>query len=222
MPNLLTDNSSFENSIKNSGLTVVHFCADWAEQCTQINDVLDALAKQSEYSEAKFCKCQAEDLSEISLKYKIEAVPTIILFRSSKVIDRVDGADAAKLTAKVKQHCQNTTTDVPQNGDNKVPQSLEEKLKGLINRHNVMLFMKGDRNNPRCGFSKQTIHILNEIGVEYGTFDILTDEDVRQGLKVFSEWPTYPQLYVKGELIGGLDIIKEMQAAGELLATLKD
>jgi len=83
-----------------------------------------------------------------------------------------------------------------------------------------MVFMKGDRNTPRCGFSKQLIGILNETKIPYETFDILTDEEVRQGLKTYSDWPTYPQVYVKGELIGGLDIIKELLAADELVATL--
>lgn len=80
--------------------------------------------------------------------------------------------------------------------------------------------MKGDRNAPKCGFSKQLILILNETGVTYETFDILTDEEVRQGLKTFSDWPTYPQVYVNGELQGGLDIIKEMKASGELINVL--
>ena len=81
--------------------------------------------------------------------------------------------------------------------------------------------MKGDRNAPRCGFSKQLIAIVDETGLPYETFDILTDEDVRQGLKTYSDWPTYPQVYVKGELVGGLDIIKELIANKELEATLK-
>nr|CAI5828966.1 unnamed protein product [Callosobruchus analis] len=83
-----------------------------------------------------------------------------------------------------------------------------------------MLFMKGDRNAPRCGFSKQIIEILNQLKIHYDTFDILTDEEVRQGLKKYSEWPTYPQLYINGELIGGLDIVKEMTANGELQSML--
>jgi Grx4 family monothiol glutaredoxin len=83
-----------------------------------------------------------------------------------------------------------------------------------------MIFMKGDRNAPRCGFSKQLIQILNECGVAYETFDILSDEEVRQGLKTYSDWPTYPQVYVKGELQGGLDIIKEMKLSGELMGIL--
>lgn len=74
---------------------------------------------------------------------------------------------------------------------------------------------------PRCGFSRQLIDIMNGTGIPYETFDILTDEDVRQGLKTYSNWPTYPQVYVKGSLIGGLDIIKELISLGELEATLR-
>lgn len=83
------------------------------------------------------------------------------------------------------------------------------------------MFMKGDRATPRCGFSRQLVEILNAAGYPYETFDILGDEEVRQGLKTFSNWPTYPQVYVKGQLVGGLDIIKELKENGELPATLQ-
>lgn len=99
---------------------------------------------------------------------------------------------------------------------------LEERLKILVNKSRVMLFMKGDRTGPKCGFSRQAIDMMNKTGIEYETFDILTDEDVRQGLKDFSEYRTYPQLYVSGELVGGLDIMKEMESAGELIDAVKE
>jgi len=99
--------------------------------------------------------------------------------------------------------------------------SLVTRLTTLINKAPVMLFMKGDPAGPKCGFSNQIISILQKAGVAFDTFDILTDEEVRQGLKTLSQWPTYPQLYVKGELIGGLDIVQELQAAGELESALK-
>merc|ERR1712098_129927 len=95
-------------------------------------------------------------------------------------------------------------------------EDLETKLKRLIKAHKCMLFMKGHPDEPKCGFSRQTVAILSGINAEYGTFDILTDDEVRQGLKTFSNWPTYPQLYIDGDLIGGLDIIKEMIENGEL------
>jgi Grx4 family monothiol glutaredoxin len=72
-----------------------------------------------------------------------------------------------------------------------------------------MLFMKGTPSAPQCGFSRQTVSLLREKGVKYGFFNILADDEVRQGLKAFSDWPTFPQLYVEGELVGGLDIVKE-------------
>uniref|UniRef100_A0A2R8N0W3 Thioredoxin domain-containing protein n=1 Tax=Callithrix jacchus TaxID=9483 RepID=A0A2R8N0W3_CALJA len=98
---------------------------------------------------------------------------------------------------------------------------LEERLKVLTNKASVMLFMKGNKQEAKCGFSKQILEILNSTGVEYETFDILEDEEVRQGLKAYSNWPTYPQLYVKGELVGGLDIVKELKENGELLPILR-
>ncbi|XP_056644306.1 glutaredoxin-3 [Diorhabda carinulata] len=205
--------TAFDEAIQNSSLSVVHFQADWADQCAQVNELLDALASQQTYSSIKFFSCPAEDLSEVSVKYKIEAVPTVILFKSGKAIEVINGADTAKITELVKKH--NNAS-----GDDKGV-SLEERLKALINKSKVMLFMKGDRDVPRCGFSKKMIEILNDTKVPYETFDILTDEEVRQGLKTYSEWPTYPQLYVNGELIGGLDIIKEMVESGDLETTLK-
>ena len=78
-----------------------------------------------------------------------------------------------------------------------------------------MLFMKGNPAAPRCGFSNKTVALLNEQGVKFESFDILSDNMVREGLKKYSNWPTYPQLYVKGELIGGLDIMKEMVESGD-------
>lgn len=97
----------------------------------------------------------------------------------------------------------------------------ENKYEQLINRARVMVFIKGTPQAPKCGFSRQLIEILDSEGFEYGYFDILTDDSVRQGLKKHSNWPTFPQMYVKGELIGGLDIVQQMQEEGEL-AELKE
>lgn len=83
-----------------------------------------------------------------------------------------------------------------------------------------MLFMKGEPNALRCGFSRQMIGILKDTGVQFKHFDILSDEEIRQGLKKYSDWPTYPQLYVNSELLGGLDIIKEMSRE-ELMESLQ-
>ena len=94
--------------------------------------------------------------------------------------------------------------------------NVDERLKELVNRAEVMLFMKGEPNAPRCGFSKMMVEILREESIQFDSFDILEDEVVRAELKRFSDWPTYPQLYVRGSLVGGLDIVKEMKEEGSL------
>ena len=86
-------------------------------------------------------------------------------------------------------------------------ESLFARLGELVKAAPIMLFMKGTPSSPQCGFSRQLVGILRENGVKYGFFNILADEDVRQGLKEFADWPTYPQLWVSGELVGGLDIV---------------
>jgi Grx4 family monothiol glutaredoxin len=96
-----------------------------------------------------------------------------------------------------------------------------DRLSKLVRRHEVMLFMKGLPSAPQCGFSRQIVEILDMSEVPYDAFNILQDDEVRQGLKEFSDWPTYPQLYVRGELVGGLDIVKELNDSGELQALLK-
>jgi len=98
--------------------------------------------------------------------------------------------------------------------------SLDERLKKLTHQAPVMLFMKGTTDAPRCGFSRTAVEMLQAESVQFSTFDILSDEEVRQGLKKFSNWPTYPQLYAEGKLIGGLDILKELKEEGELLDAL--
>ena len=85
-----------------------------------------------------------------------------------------------------------------------------------VSEHPVVLFMKGEPQQPRCGFSAMTVQILDHLGVDFVGVDVLQDEELRQGIKSYSDWPTIPQLYVKGEFIGGCDIVREMYQSGEL------
>lgn len=98
---------------------------------------------------------------------------------------------------------------------------LKTQIEKLINASKVVLFMKGNADMPMCGFSANSVAILKNLGVGFKTFNILNDPDIRQGLKEYSNWPTYPQLYIKGQLIGGNDIITEMFKNGELQEFLK-
>ena len=91
-----------------------------------------------------------------------------------------------------------------------------EKIETLVKANDVVLFMKGSALFPQCGFSSRAVAILDRLGVPYETVDVLQDQDVRQGIKEYSDWPTIPQLYVKGEFVGGSDIMMEMFESGEL------
>ncbi|XP_064602260.1 glutaredoxin-3-like [Liolophura sinensis] len=197
---------------EHGGLLVVHFAAAWAPQCKQMNDVMRELSKDS--ANTTFVSVEAESVPELSMKYEIAAVPTFIFLRNKDKVDRLDGANAADLTKKVKllASSRESAPEPP-----KLPkEDLNARLKKLISAAPVILFMKGTPDEPRCGFSKQAIKILNDKKIQYSTFNILTDAEVRQGLKTFSDWPTYPQLYHNGELLGGLDILKEMVENGDL------
>ena len=90
------------------------------------------------------------------------------------------------------------------------------QIKDTITANDVVLFMKGTKEMPQCGFSSRVAGVLNYMGVNYSDVNVLADEGVRQGIKDFSDWPTIPQLYVKGEFVGGCDIITEMTLSGEL------
>ena len=90
------------------------------------------------------------------------------------------------------------------------------RIAEIVNGNDVVLFMKGTPLFPQCGFSSRAIAILEHLGVEYASVDVLQDMEIRQGIKTFSDWPTIPQLYVKGEFVGGSDIMMEMFEAGEL------
>mmetsp|Transcript_35278 Transcript_35278/g.71455 ORF Transcript_35278/g.71455 Transcript_35278/m.71455 type:complete len:290 (+) Transcript_35278:734-1603(+) len=172
------------------------------------------------------------------MQYAVTVVPAFVLLDAAgTIVDRVDGGDdvprltqavsalssrgapAAAAATASSASAPPATTPAP---DASISQedALNARLKSLINSSQVMLFMKGVPTAPRCGFSRQAVECLADAKISFGTFDILTDEDVRQGLKQYSDWPTYPQLYANGELIGGLDIMKEMSEEGDLAEQL--
>lgn len=96
----------------------------------------------------------------------------------------------------------------------------QQRIESLITSSPVFVFMKGNKLMPQCGFSNNVVQILNSLGVPFETFDVLSDMEIRQGIKEYSEWPTIPQVYVKGEFIGGSDILIELYNSGELRETL--
>ncbi|XP_058503333.1 glutaredoxin 3 [Solea solea] len=215
MANLVevTTQQQFDEFLKKAGkcLTVVHFQAAWAPQCVHMNEVMAELAK--EHTHTTFVKLEAEAVPEVSESYGISSVPTFLFFKAGEKVDSMDGAHAPELTKKVQRL---TVSGSPAGAVEIGSTDLNQRLKKLINAAPCMLFMKGSSQEPRCGFSRQIVSLLKQHNIQFSTFDILSDEEVRQGLKTYSNWPTFPQLYVNGELIGGLDIVKELAESGEL------
>ncbi|KAK4514874.1 uncharacterized protein ATC70_002480 [Mucor velutinosus] len=204
---------------KKDTVYVLNFWASWAEPCQQMNEVFAELA--GKFPALQFLKIEAEEYPDISETFEISAVPTFIVLKGGKIAEQIEGAKAAELTNAVAKHAKgvlnkfaNSAAAGTDNGAKPV-KDLNARLKALVNSAPVMIFIKGTPQQPRCGFSRQLVELLGEEKVKYSSFNILADEDVRQGLKAYSDWPTYPQVYVNGELMGGLDIIKEMIASGE-------
>ena len=101
-------------------------------------------------------------------------------------------------------------------------QDVQDWIAKTVASNDVVLFMKGNKNMPQCGFSAQVDHILRGLGVDFKDVNVMQDMGIREGIKQFSNWPTIPQLYVKGEFVGGCDIVREMLQAGELTALLDE
>lgn len=181
----------------------------------------------------------AEEVVDVSEAFDVTAVPFLVLTRNKQILETVSGSDATKVRTAIEKHAKSSTgavssgststnggaknlssytpapsdpATVPQSSSGEIKQSKEDlhkRLSDLVKAAPVMLFMKGTPSAPQCGFSRQLVALLRENSVKYGFFNILADDEVRQGLKEFADWPTFPQLWVNGDLVGGLDIVKE-------------
>ncbi|CAJ0929565.1 unnamed protein product, partial [Mesorhabditis belari] len=215
MPTQLNNENDFKSLTSNDNLSIVHFYASWAPQCQQLNQVLDDL-KAEATTTYEVAYIDAEEVPEASLAANVTAAPTTIFYKKGREVARVNGFQPIEIRTQILKFSGSHVASVSA----PVKEDLNDRLKRLISTKRLMLFMKGDATTPRCGFSRQTIDLLNEINAEYGTFDILNDEEVRQGLKEYSNWPTYPQLYLDGELVGGLDVIREELQDADFVARI--
>lgn len=207
----LTDNKNF--------LVVLFFGADWSDESKLMQGVVEEILKNEKLSRTvRFIQVDAEEYEDISIGFDVEAVPTFVFLKNREVLQRVVGANAPELRKQVEQAAQVGQTFT----NEKHTVDINVRLSTLINKAPVMLFMKGSPQEPRCGFSRTTIGILKEQNCNFSYFDILSDDEVREGLKKYSDWPTFPQLYINGELIGGLDILKEMIENGEFKAMIPE
>mmetsp|Transcript_424 Transcript_424/g.361 ORF Transcript_424/g.361 Transcript_424/m.361 type:complete len:307 (+) Transcript_424:3-923(+) len=199
--------------MRHAGLTTLLLWAPWHPPSVHLTKVLEAVAK--EQKSTRFAKANVDLCVSLAKSMGVEQVPFVVFLNPQGVtIDTLAGADPPKLVEKVKSLSSKPMEVAPVS--NGATTDLNSRLKALVNFSPVMLFMKGNKTEPQCKFSRQAIEIMQMHEVEYSTFDILQDDEVRQGLKEYSNWKTYPQLYVNGELLGGVDLMKEMEEDGSL------
>ncbi|CAF0890042.1 unnamed protein product [Didymodactylos carnosus] len=208
-------------------LLLVHIELKNSEVCKTLNDALLSLTREPEFiHKLQLCCVNAEgDVDDLLNRYNVTSAPTILLVHKKQVIDRVDGFNQSELIKKIKSHLNtrdivNTTINLQQQ-TSQSSDDTEQRIKQLLNRSSIILFMKGTPTSPLCGFSRQVCHLLDENNHKFDYFDVLSDGNLRERLKKHSNWPTYPQLYVNGELVGGLDILKEMIKSGEFQAKVR-
>jgi len=202
-------------------LSLLNFWAGWAKPCEKMNEVVKELS--TKFEDVLFLNIEADSQDEIAESFDIEEVPSFLLLRGHTLLARHAGSNAELLLSLLKQHAKPTPTPAlatPSTASAptpavETPEQLEQRCRALMNKHNVVLFMKGNPSAPKCGFSRQTVGLLREKGIEFAWFDILSDEGVRQELKKLNDWPTFPQIILNGELVGGLDIFKEAVESGE-------
>ncbi|CAN6617771.1 monothiol glutaredoxin-4 [Trichomonascus vanleenenianus] len=225
----VTSDSHFTDlttSVAPSTLIALYFHTPWADPCKRMNQVFESLA--AAHKSALFLSINAEEFPDISESFDVSAVPYFVLLKDSTIVKELSGADPKELVNAIQQLATTKESSGPSNTNpeaaakaapdahpedqEETEEQLNQRLSKLVNAAPVMLFMKGTPASPNCGFSRQLVEILREQQVRFGFFDILKDNSVREGLKKFSDWPTFPQLYVNGELQGGLDIIKESLA----------
>ncbi|KAL7628355.1 glutaredoxin [Parahypoxylon ruwenzoriense] len=222
-------------SLPSSTLLIISFHAPWAAPCATMAAALNALVRDYPVTDpltTSWVSINAEELSDISETYDVTAVPYLVLQRNDQVIETVSGSNVVSVREAIERNAKkaNVAATPTTNGTTaaaektpaappaaeveaapvdpaKAEEELFKRLGDLVKAAPVMLFMKGTPSAPQCGFSRQLVGLLRERSVKYGFFNILADDEVRQGLKKFAEWPTYPQLWVEGELVGGLDIV---------------
>ncbi|XP_037463216.1 monothiol glutaredoxin-S11 [Triticum dicoccoides] len=235
--------AELDEAVGGARAAAVHFWAAWCEASKQMDEVFAHLAV--DFPHALFLRVEAEEQPEISEAYGVTAVPYFVFCKEGKPVDTLEGANPASLANKVAKLAgpanvaesaapaslgvaagpavlEKVQEMAWQNGSSASESTLKKRLEQLVNSHPVILFMKGNPEEPRCGFSRKVVDILKQEGVEFGSFDILADNEVREGLKKFSNWPTFPQLYCKGELLGGCDIVIAMHESGELKDVMKE
>eukprot|EP00879_Flechtneria_rotunda_P018019 GHRR01018885.1.p1 GENE.GHRR01018885.1~~GHRR01018885.1.p1 ORF type:complete len:222 (+),score=104.10 GHRR01018885.1:124-789(+) len=196
----VTSAADFNTALKACSKVVVFFWASWSAPCQHMKQVLETLAKHN--ADLLFIEVEAEEVDDVTEQFSVTTVPYFVLLQSGRRVDELEGADAAALTAKVKQLAATAAGAPPAAAAPAAaaePQDVNSRIKQMLASSPVVVFMKGSAASPYCGFSRKVVDALKDSGVsKFTDVDILKDEELRQAVKKYSSWPTFPQLYVAG------------------------
>jgi len=201
VPQLATQRE-FDEYINSSSiinkLLLVHIELEQIPVCKTVNEALLAINRDPEFmQQLAICRLNADHFYDLLNAQNVTAAPTVLFYHRTKVLDRVDGFNQSDLLKKIKFHINTIgvvqTTEIK--SDNGSPiNNIENKIKQLLDSSPIILFMKGTPASPQCGFSRQACHLLDEHKIKYDYFDVLADQNVREQLKKYSNWNTYPQV----------------------------
>ena len=198
----LATQKEFDEHINSSSvsnkLLLVHIELEQIPVCKTVNEALLAINRDPEFmQQLAICRINADHFYDLLNTQNVNAAPTVLFYHRGKVIDRVDGFNQSELLKKIKLHI--NTIGVVQSTEMRSEtgspiNNAEQKIKQLLDSSPIILFMKGTPSNPQCGFSRQACHLLDEHKIKYDYFDVLADQTVREQLKKYSNWNTYPQV----------------------------
>jgi glutaredoxin-related protein len=179
-------------------LLLVHIELEQIPVCKTLNEALLAITRDPEFmQQIAICRLNADHFYDLLNIQNVNAAPTVLFYHRTKVIDRVDGFNQSDLLKKIKLHINTIgvvqTTEI-KSDDGSPTLNVETKIKQLLDSSPIILFMKGTPASPQCGFSRQACHLLDEHKIKFNYFDVLADHNVREQLKRYSNWNTYPQV----------------------------
>jgi len=186
-------------------LLLVHIELEQIPVCKTLNEALLAITRDPEFmQQIAICRLNADHFYDLLNIQNVNAAPTVLFYHRTKVIDRVDGFNQSDLLKKIKLHINTIgvvqTTEIKSDNDSPTLNA-EAKIKQLLDSSPIILFMKGTPASPQCGFSRQACHLLDEHKIKFNYFDVLADQNVREQLKRYSNWNTYPQVIEENNLV---------------------
>ena len=215
-----TSDADIRQAIHDAGDTplVLFFWADFHEASKPEGQLWRLMASMASRNMGAV-QCAGVDAmaaKQTAAEFHVASVPTVVALKSGVIVQTLPDATGPGILALL-EAAKSAVVSADQ-----ARATRDQRLRKLATAAPIVLFMKGNAENPRCKFSRQTVALLQELNVPFASFDILQDRTVREGLKEYSNWPTFPQLYASGTFIGGLDTMKEMHEEEELLPALAD